>query len=104
MHRLNEKYKDRISLVVTGEGPMKAELEKTMPENVVLQGTRRGMNWQRSMHPVISSLFRLLSRRSGMLFWKRSHQGCRLLEWLKVASKGSSLTVRPGIWLNQGIS
>lgn len=42
MLRLNEKYKDRIALVVTGEGPMKDELEQTMPDNVIFTGYKKG--------------------------------------------------------------
>ena len=42
MHMLNESYKDRIALIVTGEGPMKEELEKTMPDNVIFTGYKRG--------------------------------------------------------------
>lgn len=42
MLKLNETYKDRIVLIVTGEGPMKAELEKTMPDNVIFTGCKKG--------------------------------------------------------------
>jgi glycosyltransferase involved in cell wall biosynthesis len=42
MQKLNEKHKDRIALVVTGEGPMKDELEQTMPDNVIFTGYKKG--------------------------------------------------------------
>ena len=42
MVRLNEKYHDRIVLVVTGDGPMAEELKKTMPDNVVFTGYKKG--------------------------------------------------------------
>lgn len=42
MHRLNETYKEKIALIVTGEGPMKEELELTMPDNVIFTGYKKG--------------------------------------------------------------
>lgn len=42
MIKLNEVYKDKISLIITGEGPMKAELEQTMPDNVIFTGYKKG--------------------------------------------------------------
>lgn len=42
MFLLNKQYKDKITLVITGEGPMKAELERTMPENVIFTGYKKG--------------------------------------------------------------
>lgn len=42
MHRLNETHKDKISLVMVGEGPMKGEMEKTMPDNVIFTGYKKG--------------------------------------------------------------
>lgn len=42
MNRLNKVYKEKIALIVTGEGPMKAELELTMSENVIFTGYKKG--------------------------------------------------------------
>jgi len=42
MFKLNESYKDRIALIITGDGPMKSELEQTMPDNVIFTGYRKG--------------------------------------------------------------
>lgn len=42
MIRLNEKYNDRIALIVTGEGPMLPELMATMPKNVIFTGYKQG--------------------------------------------------------------
>lgn len=42
MERLNAGYGDRISLVMTGDGPMREELEQRMPENVIFTGYRKG--------------------------------------------------------------
>ena len=42
MFKLNELYKDKIALIVTGEGPMKSELEQTMPDNVIFTGYKKG--------------------------------------------------------------
>jgi len=42
MLKLNETYKDKIALIVTGEGPMKEELEQTMPDNVIFTGYKKG--------------------------------------------------------------
>ncbi len=42
MIRLNHKYHDQIALIVTGDGPMKEELKKTMPDNVVFTGYKKG--------------------------------------------------------------
>jgi phosphatidylinositol alpha 1,6-mannosyltransferase len=42
MFQLNELYKDKITLIVTGEGPMKTELEQTMPDNVIFTGYKKG--------------------------------------------------------------
>jgi phosphatidylinositol alpha 1,6-mannosyltransferase len=44
MHKLNEKYKDKIALILTGDGPMKAELEATMPNNVYFTGYKTGQD------------------------------------------------------------
>jgi len=43
MFKLNESYKDKIALIVTGEGPMRSELEQTMPDNVIFTGYKKGM-------------------------------------------------------------
>lgn len=42
MYRLNDKYQDQIALVITGEGPMSAELKKSMPANVLFTGYKKG--------------------------------------------------------------
>jgi phosphatidylinositol alpha 1,6-mannosyltransferase len=42
MLKLNETHKDKIVLIVTGEGPMKTELEQTMPDNVIFTGYKKG--------------------------------------------------------------
>lgn len=42
MIALNEKYKDEIALIITGDGPMKSELERTMPKNVIFTGYKKG--------------------------------------------------------------
>jgi phosphatidylinositol alpha 1,6-mannosyltransferase len=42
MLKLNEKHKDKIALIITGDGPMKAELEATMPDNVYFTGYKTG--------------------------------------------------------------
>ncbi|PKM65336.1 MAG: glycosyltransferase family 1 protein [Firmicutes bacterium HGW-Firmicutes-2] len=42
MQLLNHTYSDQIQLVITGEGPMENELKKTMPDNVVFTGYKRG--------------------------------------------------------------
>lgn len=41
MERLNEKYAQRIALIITGDGPMAAELKKTMPDNVIFTGYKK---------------------------------------------------------------
>ncbi len=43
MKELNKKYKDRIGLLITGDGPMKKELENTMPDNVAFTGYKTGI-------------------------------------------------------------
>lgn len=43
MFKLNKSYKDKIALIVTGEGPMKSELEQTMPDNVIFTGYKKGV-------------------------------------------------------------
>ena len=43
MFKLNESYKDKIALIVTGEGPMRSELEQTMPDNVIFTGYKKGV-------------------------------------------------------------
>jgi phosphatidylinositol alpha 1,6-mannosyltransferase len=42
MIKLNTIYKQKIALIVTGDGPMKAELENTMPDNVFFTGVKMG--------------------------------------------------------------
>lgn len=42
MFKLNETYKDKINLIITGEGPMEQELHKTMPGNVIFTGYKKG--------------------------------------------------------------
>jgi len=42
MFQLNHKYYDQIALVITGDGPMKVELEETMPDNVIFTGYKKG--------------------------------------------------------------
>lgn len=39
---LNQGFEDRISLMITGDGPMKDELVQTMPENVIFTGYKKG--------------------------------------------------------------
>jgi len=47
MDKLNEKYKEHIALLMTGDGPMKDELEKTMPDNVIFTGYKKGQDLAR---------------------------------------------------------
>lgn len=42
MLRLHQKYGDKVVLVVTGEGPMEAELRRTMPKNTIFTGYKKG--------------------------------------------------------------
>jgi len=42
MDRLNTEYRDQIALVMTGDGPMCAELKKSMPSNVLFTGYKKG--------------------------------------------------------------
>jgi len=42
MKKLNESYKEKIALIITGDGPLKAELQATMPENVYFTGYKTG--------------------------------------------------------------
>lgn len=42
MYILNATYEDSIELIVTGDGPMRDELEKTMPKNVQFTGYKKG--------------------------------------------------------------
>jgi len=43
MEELNKKYKDRIGLLITGDGPMKKELENNMPDNIAFTGYKTGI-------------------------------------------------------------
>lgn len=43
MNLLNENHADVIELVITGDGPMRAELERTMPSNVSFTGYKKGI-------------------------------------------------------------
>jgi len=42
MFLLNQEFGDRISLTITGDGPMKDEVVETMPDNVVFTGYKKG--------------------------------------------------------------
>lgn len=42
MHELNKKHKEQIALIITGDGPIKLELEKSMPDNVIFTGYKKG--------------------------------------------------------------
>lgn len=42
MIKLNTIHKDKIALIITGDGPMKFELEQTMPDNVFFTGYKTG--------------------------------------------------------------
>lgn len=43
MHRLNENYRDRICLIMTGDGPCRAELIERLPDNTVFTGIKRNL-------------------------------------------------------------
>lgn len=42
MNRLYQQYGNQVVLVVTGEGPMAAELKRTMPANTIFTGYKHG--------------------------------------------------------------
>ncbi len=41
MNTLNEHYKQRITLMMTGDGPMKKTLKESMPDNVIFTGYKK---------------------------------------------------------------